>query len=343
MRILIVGANTKYAIENYYIKYLNELGADVSLFSGQGLFYSYYNRNIINKIIFKAGFSSIYDQINRSFRDYVANAMPQVIWIFKGMEISPESLWWVKEKKIKLVNYNPDNPFLFTGAGSGNKNITESISLYDLHFTYNQKVQTELQNRLNVKTSFLPFGFDVDNELFEKCSRQTEISRTCFLGNPDIQRKDQLLSIASSGIEIDVYGYNWTKFIKHDNIKIHAPVFDYETWRVLRRYRVQLNLMRIHNEDSHNMRTFEVPGIGGIMVAPDTTEHKLFFVDGKEVFLFKGVESCIRKINLVLGMSPEEVFEIRNAARTRSIISKYSYKNRAEHVLRELKILLSNE
>ena len=42
--------------------------------------------------------------------------------------------------------------------------------------------------------------------------------------------------------------------------------------------------MRIHNPDSHNMRSFEVPGVGGIMVAPDTKEHRIFFEVGKEIF-----------------------------------------------------------
>ena len=51
-------------------------------------------------------------------------------------------------------------------------------------------------------------------------------------------------------------------------------------WKVLRKYRVQLNLMRPHNLDSHNMRSIEVPAVGGIGLFPDTPDHERFFEKG---------------------------------------------------------------
>ena len=88
------------------------------------------------------------------------------------MEITPDSLEWAKKKKIKLVNYNPDNPFIFSGRGSGNSNVTNSISLYDLHFTYNLSVKEKLEKEFQSKDCFLPFGFDLDDQLFEICANR---------------------------------------------------------------------------------------------------------------------------------------------------------------------------
>ena len=141
----MVGSDKIYAIENFYKKYLEESGAVVRLFTAQNYFYEYYQKSILNKVLYRLSLSRISGKINKLFRNSVLDFNPDIIWIFKGMEIEPASLLWAKRRKIKLVNYNPDNPFVFSGRGSGNSNVTNSVSLYDLHFTYDQGVKERLE------------------------------------------------------------------------------------------------------------------------------------------------------------------------------------------------------
>jgi spore maturation protein CgeB len=340
MRLLIIGSDKVFSIENFYFKYLKELGVDTKRFTAQAIFYDYYfSGNIINKILFKFGLSNIHQKINDQFKQIVNEFKPEIIWVFKGMEITPASLKWAKQQGIKLVNYNPDNPFIFTGKGSGNANITNSISLYDFHFTYNLEIQKELQEKYNAKTGFLPFAYDMSQNLFDECAKETEIVKACFLGNPDKVRASFLESLALMGVKMDVYGGDWDKFVNHPNIETHKPVLGNDLWKTLRKYRVQINLMRVHNEDSHNMRTFEVPGIGGIQVAPFTKEHNEFFEDGKEIFLYKSLDECVDKINYLLSLSSVQASELRVCTREAAINKKHSYKDRAMQVLETLNTL----
>jgi spore maturation protein CgeB len=339
MRILIVGSNKIYAIENIYQRKLEQLGMEVMIFTAQNYFYAYYQKSLLNKILYRAGLSGIIIKINKLFRKSVEDFKPKIIWIFKGMEITPATLLWVKRKKIKLVNYNPDNPFIFSGSGSGNTNVTKSIPLFDMHFTYNMEVKKKLEKMLSVSIVYLPFGFDLGDQLYKDCEEQEEIVKVCFAGNPDAKRATFIEKMAVAGIEIDVYGNNWAHFVKNHAIAIHPPVYGREFWMILRRYRVQLNLMRVHNENSHNMRSFEVPAIGGIMLAPDTPEHKLFFEDGKEVFLFSSIDRCVELANTILKLSGIEANKVRKNARERSLHSGYSYSDRAFTALQALKNL----
>ena len=340
MKLLIIGSDKVFSIENFYFRYLNELEVNTKRFTAQAIFYDYYfSGSTVNKILFKLGLSNIIATINKQFIDVVNEFNPEIIWVFKGMEITPTSLKWAKAKGIKLVNYNPDNPFIFTGKGSGNANITNSIGLYDFHFTYNLEIQKQLEKEYNAKTGFLPFAYDVNQSLYDLCANETEIVKACFLGNPDKIRATFLEQLAAKGIAIDVFGNDWNKFVTHKNITTHSPVYENEQWKTLRKYRVQINLMRIHNEDSHNMRTFEVPGIGGLQVAPFTKEHNLFFEDGKEIFLYKDVDECIEKINYLLGLNAAQANELRTAARQAAINKKHSYKDRALQVFETLKML----
>lgn len=337
---MVVGASNVFNLENYYVKYLREFGIDVYHFFAQSIFYGYYKKNVINKIIFKSGFSGIYTKINDEFKKEVDSFKPEIIWVFKGMEISPQSLRWAKERGIKLVNYNADNPFDFAGKGSGNTYLTNSIGLYDLHFTYYEWIKNKIEHDYGIQTVIVPFGFGISNELYEKCSKEGEIVKTCFLGNADKYRAGVILELANRGIKIDLYGNFWDKFISHPNVEIFGPLYEDEFWLTLRRYRVQLNLMRPHNLNAHNMRSFEIPAVGGIELALDTDDHKKYFQVNKEIFIYTDIEDCKKQINQLLSLDLMEAQKIRQLARERSVSSGYSYKSRTEEVLKEIKLLI---
>lgn len=345
MRVLLVGSESRYAIERPYLCHLSKKPtvSFIELFAAQNMFLEYYNRSLLNKITYRAGFSNILDTINDALKVKIIQVTPDVVFVFKGMEVLPKTLRWIRNRRIKLANYNPDNPFIFSGKGSGNENIRPSLELYDLHFTYNTSVKDRIEKDYDIPSKILPFGFDIPEDIYERSSAQDEILRTCFLGNPDRYRASFIAGLARCGVEIDVYGIGWSKFVKHDRITICRPVYGDELWKVLRRYRIQLNLMRPHNPYSHNMRTFEVPAIGGILLAPDTIDHRTFFTPAKEIFLFSEIADCIVQIGKLLNLTREQAHTIRLAARERSINSGYSYQSRADLVSLELERLVANK
>lgn len=339
MRLLIVGSALPGAIELYYLHYMKNLGVNVELIDIHGIFFKYYHKNTYHKIIFRLGISSIFYKLNSKLLAIVEEMKPTHILVFKGMEVFPSTLMQFKSKGIKLSNYNPDNPYIFSGKGSGNSNISRSISLYDLHFTYSKTIEQRLQKHVDSKVAYLPFGFDIEKKTIENCRLQPEILKACFLGNPDSTRASFLIELGEAGVKLDVYGNNWQKFVQHPNIRAFRSVYGEELWKVLYRYRIQLNIMRVHNLDSHNMRTFEIPAIGGIQVAPDTPEHRTFFQEGKEIFLYKQVGDCAEIIRRLLSLPQSEAEIIRQSARIRCEQAGYSYQYRSKYALNELKKL----
>jgi spore maturation protein CgeB len=291
--------------------------------------------------------SRLVDKADTVFLQQVEEFKPTIILIFKGMEISSRSLKKVKAMGIKLVNYNFDHPFKFFSAGTGNRFVKEAIPWYDLHITYSAAIERELQKEYNVKTALLPFAYSLANGEFEEILKddRPEINRACFVGNPDHLRVVVIQKLIKEGIPLDVYGFGWEKHFESDeSITIYPPKKAYsywpdqlEFWKVLRQYRVQLNFLRPHNEDSHNLRSFEIPAAGGIMLAPDSTEHRTYFTPDKEIFLFKDFGSCLEKCRMIMNFAPEKVAEIRLAARKRSVESNYSYEHRTRQLLEILK------
>jgi len=342
MKILVVGSDRIEALENPYVQYLRELGAEVAVFPAQTRFLDYYNKSILNKLAYRLGISDVLRRINQQLKERIGVLAPDIIWVFKGMEVFPSTLSWAKGRGIRLVNYNPDNPFLFSGRGSGNKHVTDSIGLFDLHFTYNQRVKEEFEKRFSMPVADLPFGFDIPESIYQQAVGEKEVLKLCFLGNPDKERAAFITRMAETGLPIDVYGNNWKEFLRHENIGIFGAAYGVDFWKVLRRYRVQLNLMRPHNPDSHNMRTFEVPGVGGIMLAPLTREHAAFFEADKEVFFYSSLTEAVDKARQLIQMSDKGAEEIRTAARKRSLGSGYSYRDRSALVYDQMVRLLNS-
>jgi spore maturation protein CgeB len=327
-RILIVGSDFVWSIERFYKDHIGESGIEVRIFPAQNMLYAYLQRSVANKIIHRLGLSEVYIKINNALKKEIEGFNPDIVWVFKGMEVLPATLEWIRDRGIKLANYNPDNPFVFSGRGSGNANVTKGIPFYDLHFTYDQTVREQLQERFNANVHILPFGFEISDEVFDRAVDQQEEQRVCFLGNLDKQRFKYISSLDNADIAVDVYGHN-ENFRGSKNIRLFPAVYGDEFWMILRRYRVQLNLMRAHNLNSHNMRSFEVPGIGGVGLFPETKDHAEYFKPGENVFLFRTEEDMIVKAKWLLSLSPDAVFSIREKARNYSLEKGYDYRSRA--------------
>jgi len=321
------------ALEHIYLKHLSDSGFNVTLFPAQDKFLDYYTSSIRNKITFRLGFSSIYVLIDKEFREAVTEFKPQIVWVFKGMELFPKTISWLKKLGIKVVNYNPDNPYVFSGRGSGNKNVTKGMKLFDLYMTYDLKILERLKKD-KINAALIPFGFDIPDGVLEKAVSVPEVVRACFVGGADINRVKFLNELSTRGVPLDIYGEGWKKFKLNPTIRVYPAVYEHDFWITLRKYRVQINMLRVHNFTSHNMRTFDIPGIGGIEVAPYTNDHDSFFKDGEEIFLYKDVEYCVTIINNLLSRSAEDTLLNRKAARAASIERKYSYKDRTEQVIK---------
>lgn len=332
MKILLIGSDYNWSIERIYQRELEALGHKVELVAVQNMFYDYYYKSILHKLIYRVGLSKILTKINKILMNKVENEHYDLIWVFKGMEIFPETLKQLKIKTNKLINYNPDNPFIFSGKGSGNHNVTNSISLFDLHLTYDAWVKDKIENEFKIKTEMLTFGFDDTAVQNLNLYSEEEVLAVCFLGNPDAYRAAIIYSLLENGIEIHLYGNNWSKFVKHELAVIHNPVYGLEFYNTLRKYRVQLNIMRVHNLNSHNMRSMEIPGVGGVMLAPQTADHSTFFNVDQEIFVYRDESSLTHEVKRILTTDKMVIDKLREKAR-KKVLEQFTYKIQTKRIL----------
>jgi spore maturation protein CgeB len=343
MKILIVGSALRYqSLEQIYIKHLKKYINDIDIYEINEVWFK--NKSILGKVINRIFSGYFKTKINSGLLEKVKTYNPDIIWIFKGVEITVETLQKIKKNtSAKLVNYNPDHPFIRVFQSSGGKNIEDCVPLYDLHFCYSASLCEEIRTRFNIPTVQLPFGFEIDKHTFSIASEQNEIKKVAFVGSADKYRTEIIKFLAQNNIQVDVYGYNnWENFLKADQfIQIFDCVEEDEFWKTLSKYRVQLNVFRPHNVGSHNMRTFEIPAIGGIQLAPNSKEHSTFFEPQKNIFLYDSLDQLLMQVKYLLSLSDESAALIRQSARDKSLIADYSYQQRAKTVFETFSQLLN--
>ncbi len=328
MRILVVGSEAQGAIENYYIKYLRKQGFVIDCFN-PAHFYSV--TNLVDRINFRYFPAKLFKHVKGNLLKEINHFKPDIVWVFKGVEIFPETLHALKKAGIYLANYNPDHPFIRPYASNGGKNIEDSVRCYDLHFCYSQELVKKINHLFNIKTCWLPFGYEFSVEEFHGIENEAEIIKACFIGNPDKIRSKVINEVACGGIPIDVFGYQWQRHLaSNKNIKIFDQVIGVDYWKTLRKYRVQLNIFRPFNAGSHNMRTFEIPASGGIQLAPYSRENEIFFTEGKEIFMYNSTKELRNKINGILNLDNTDSETIRFNSRKKVEMDGHSYEHRAE-------------
>lgn len=330
--ILVSGRTTTSSIENYFIDaFVKELGQKVKVVATNGLFDGVSTTYKIIRRLFPARNIWISRYNNELIRALQLLQAGDVFLIFKGMEVYPETIQSAKNKGLFVVNYNPDHPFIFSGRGSGNSNVSDSIALFDIYITYDIGAQQMLE-KAGITAAIVPFGFDNQTWMDEELSNEEEILRCCFVGNCDDDRL-KFLQDFSTYHRIDIYGGGWPPNAFNTNVRLFPPVHGSAFYEVLRKYRVQINLMRPHNKDGHNMRTFDITGCGGIGLMPETHDHLAFFKPYREIFLFNDIEHAADIAQDILTTTFEKAQKIRAAARQRAVQLGGDYKDRGKLML----------
>ena len=94
---------------------------------------------------------------------------------------------------------------------------------------------------------------------------------------------------------------------------------------------VSINILRKQNLGSHNMRTFEIPAMGGLLAASRSNEQNLFFPENRASIMFNSVKELENKI-FFLRNNQKVAEEIRKKGFKLSL--KHSYKIRAKYLLK---------
>ncbi len=332
--ILILGSFSPGALELQYSKNLKLQGWEVKWIDIQLPVHRIKNKNLITKIIHRLNPEIHYATINKLVLKEAKIFSPLFILVFKGMELFPQTIRELKSYCKIICNYNPDHPFEHFSKGAGNSNVRESIPFFDVHFSYSNSICNQLRENYQTDAYCIPFGYD-ETLVSVKVNNHDIENQFLFIGAWDNERQRKLESI--SAIELQLFGPQiWAKKIGATHrINYHsAPQYEQDYANACLNASGIINLLRPQNmiTDSHNMRTFEVPGYGGLLISERTSEQQYFFEEDNEAIFFEHIEELNEKLKFYSAQQ-SLVQKMKLQALNRSKKSNYSYRHRAEMLI----------
>ena len=266
MKILFLGAFGKGALENFYVDGFSQFPVTLDKFDITEKYYQKISSSLVNRVVNKLMPDYFFGEINDALLAYVKGKNYDVVLVFKGLTLRPDTLAQLKKQTTLLCCYNPDHPFRFYSAGSGNKNILDSIAVYDLYINYARSVSAEMAKRYPVKVATIPFGYD--SRPFQKLKADWLTAlheKIIFIGSFDMERARFLKAMDDENLLIfgDQKWRSRTSAFRSLRIAYAGRgLYDEEYKLANQSAFASLNILRKQNleEQSHNMRSFEVPG-----------------------------------------------------------------------------------
>jgi spore maturation protein CgeB len=322
--ILLVGSKEEFTLENMYLRAFKKIGLKVTLYHSDNSV-----KNIIGKFFEKYLSSIYYLFVRKKFLNFFFKNKKKydLVIVFKGLFFNKEIIKKIKKEKIKIVNIFPDDPLNTQVKNISNKNLVDSIEDYDLFCLWSQKIIKKiLQFKPKSHLYYLPFGYD--EFVHKKVAKKKKYINTInFIGSYDLTRLDYLKKIKFSNLIIA--GNNWKDHIKNEN----NYVFGKKLCSVISSSLISINLLRDQNQTSHNMRTFEIPAMGGLLLTKRSNEQNKFFPENKASIMYANKKEFVEKINFIL-KNKSKMKKIRNLSYKLS--KKHSYTNRAINILKRL-------
>ncbi|MBC8146771.1 MAG: glycosyltransferase family 1 protein [Bacteroidetes bacterium] len=213
----------------------------------------------------------------------------------------------------------------------------KSLKLFDLHFVFRKKNIKDFRD-IGYKyaylwePSFIPWYHKLPGEFNEG----KFYSDAVFVGHYENDgRKEYCEYLYKKGIDIKIYSTNWKKFIKNSNPLyncLHDPIYGDKYPQAVYASKASLCFFSRLNNDELTERVFEIPAMGGLLVAERNERLKEIFEEGKEVLLFSSKEELLEHI-LFIKRYPEKAHKIKKAGREK-VIKSHSIFNRAVFALK---------
>ena len=332
-KILIVGSKDKFTLDYIYYKTFKYLNFETEILS--------LDKSISPRLIarMKILFSSInYFLQKKKVLNFFKNKKKKydLIIFFKSIFLDQDTL-----KKIKLmngkgmiINIFPDDPFNILNPIISNVNFLKSLEHFDVFCIWSKNIKKKIDSRFRVKTIYLPFGYDSLNKVryVNYYKKKPQIN---FIGTCDKNRMEIIKSIKIKKI---INGGNWDKFKIGNltNYEIGKHIYGKKINKLMDESAISLNILRVQNYTSHNMKSFEIPSNNGLMLTTRSQEQDHFFRENRSCYMYSTKKELNKKIDYIL-LNPQKAKIVRKNGFNQ--VKKHSYINRVKNLVKELNTL----
>jgi len=269
---------------------------------------------------------------NRELVQLARVCRPDLVYIDQAMYLYSSTVEELRQHAKLTVHYTSEylgfRRYLY-------RRFFKAVHLYDAHVITNNLNRSVLKAKGAAKILMTEFGYCPRFHQPPHLTQEDRHKYSCeavFVGHWERTTEDVIGALRHAGIGVRVWGPGWCSARSlHDRRDIR-PLYSHEYVKALATAKLCLCLLSKWNFNRSASRTFEIPAIGGFLLAERTPDHVSYFVEEKEAAFFGSTEELIEKAKYYLEHEDQRR-EIAEAGYRRCLGSGYSHRHRMEQLL----------
>jgi spore maturation protein CgeB len=234
-----------------------------------------------------------YNKYQRILQRHLDESKPDILITTGVSPVSADTLEFAKKIKVTCANFSTDDPW---NKSHIDKRYLKSIPYYDAIFTPRRVNITDFNKSGAKRVEYLPFAYDPRFIKTENIDNDKKID-VLFVGGGDRDRIAMLLPICRSEFNVVIHGNYWGNDPSITK-SLRGQVGYQELCKATLKAKINLCLVRRANRDEHVMRSYEIPAIGGFVLAEDTIDHRELY--GDSACYFKTAEDIVVQVRKIL-------------------------------------------
>jgi spore maturation protein CgeB len=325
-KILIYGENWVGTLPNLLKNALVEKGYKAKVFDWTHIMPGIRNRSYVSRAKRNLFLNYYNNKIQNAFYLEADDFKPDTIIISKGLSLSPKFIQRLQAQGFSVHNWNPDD---FFNLKNSNQNLIKSMPYYDSIITARKHLFDSYKTAGAKKLIYADWYYEPSLHFPTKTGIKREVS---FVGSWSPSRESFIEQI---NVPVDVWGGGWEKAKSNINANhnIHNHILSQlEMSEVFCSSRFNINLLTNENADMSNLRMFEVPASGGLLLTPRNSFSENLFKKGAGCYLFETVDD----VNSIIKNNDDNREEKRTHGYHTITDGKHTFSDRVNHVMCEL-------
>jgi spore maturation protein CgeB len=238
---------------------------------------------------------------------------------------------------VPFINYYPDNPYRGVPlnprkTSAQRRDLIDVLREYSHVWTWEPALASRLQAD-RVAASYLPFGVD-DTKFRVIAGRRAGMCVECgashdvvFVGQHSDKREAHVAAVHRHTVSL--WGSRWTRAAaafagRH---RMHtSSAFGAACAALYGTADVSLNIVDDLNMPGHNMRTFEIPGSGGVMLSCFTAEQAAIFAPDEAAVYYREPAELD---DAIARLRSDDTFRERVRRNASAVAAEHTYVHRA--------------
>ena len=342
MRILIAAPFGRGYLASSYARAFERLGHEVFRFDSDRAYFqaTWYAGNRLARRLMRR---VLWDRLNRATVEVARCVRPQMLLFFKASFMHAETVRQLRgQLGVPVVNYYPDDPYCGVPldprkTSAQRRDLPQVLREYTRTYVWHEGLAERLSQD-GASAAYLPFG--VDSAAFHPCNGRPDHMdgapghQVVFVGQHRARRERHVDAVRRHSVGL--WGARWRRAARRfsGRHEIHdQAVFGEDCAAVYHRADVCLNVLSSENIPGHNMRTFEIPASGAVMLATHTAEQARFFPEGEAACYYRDAAELDDLLDRLLG-DPDLRERVRRAALV--IARDHDYVHRAQTMLEDI-------